>query len=187
MSSASVTPRSRPSWPAPVYICVRVRACSASTRAPASWHTSAIFTGSRISSFQPLRVFTVTGRCVALDDRPNDLGTSPRSRRQPEPPLRDHLLDRAAEVDVHEVRLEHVGHEGRRIGHGLRDGAEDLHADGALVGPKRSLLIVAGFSRRIPSADRNSVTTTSAPCARHRRRNGDSDTPAMGARTSGRE
>jgi hypothetical protein len=47
------------------------------------------------------------------------------------------------------------------------------------------LLIVAAFSRRIPSADRNSVTTTSAPCARHRRRNGDSDTPAMGARYSG--
>ena len=42
--------------------------------------------------------------------------------------------------------------------------------------------IVAAFSRRIPSADRNSVTTTSAPKRRQRRRNGDSDTPAMGAR-----
>ena len=46
-------------------------------------------------------------------------------------------------------------------------------------------LIVASFSRRMPSADRNSVTTTSAPKRRHRRRNGDSETPAMGARYSG--
>jgi len=45
-----------------------------------------------------------------------------------------------------------------------------------------SFEIVASFSRRIPSAERNSVTTTSAPNRRHNRRNGDSDTPAIGAR-----
>jgi hypothetical protein len=53
---------------------------------------------------------------------------------------------------------------------------------GRSSGPKRSLLMVASFSRRMPSAERNSVTTTSAPCARQSRRNGDSETPAIGAR-----
>src|SRR5215472_5434112 len=51
--------------------------------------------------------------------------------------------------------------------------------------PNRSFDNVASFSRRIPSADRNSVTTTSAPKLRHRRRNGDSDTPAIGAKKRG--
>ena len=45
--------------------------------------------------------------------------------------------------------------------------------------------MVASFYRRIPSADRNSVTTTSAPKRRQRRRKGDSETPAIGARYSG--
>jgi len=41
---------------------------------------------------------------------------------------------------------------------------------------------VAAFSRLMPSADRNSVTTTSAPKRRHSLLNGDSETPAIGAR-----
>ncbi len=44
---------------------------------------------------------------------------------------------------------------------------------------------MASLARRIPSADRNSVTTTSAPNDLHSRRNGDSETPAIGARYSG--
>jgi hypothetical protein len=48
--------------------------------------------------------------------------------------------------------------------------------------PNLSFEIVAGFSRLIPSAERNSVTTTSAPKRRQIRLNGDSDTPAIGAR-----
>jgi hypothetical protein len=50
------------------------------------------------------------------------------------------LLDRAAEVDVDELRLEHVGHEPRRLAHRDRVGAEDLDADRALVGPEGELV-----------------------------------------------
>src|SRR3989441_8718688 len=39
--------------------------------------------------------------------------------------------------------------------------------------------------RATPTAEMNSDTTTSAPKRRHSNRNGDSDTPAMGARKSG--
>jgi len=44
---------------------------------------------------------------------------------------------------------------------------------------------MASLARRIPSADKNSVTTTSAPNDRHSRLKGDSETPAIGARYSG--
>ena len=44
-------------------------------------------TGSRWVSSQPLRIFTVTGRCVALRTAVMICCTSPRSLRHPDPPL----------------------------------------------------------------------------------------------------
>ena len=47
-----------------------------------------MLTGSRVSSFQPLRVFTVTGRCVASITARMIRVMSSGSRRQPDPPFR---------------------------------------------------------------------------------------------------
>jgi hypothetical protein len=49
---------------------------------------SAISTGWRVRSFHPLRVFTVTGRCVAPTTALMIWATRSMSRRQPEPPFR---------------------------------------------------------------------------------------------------
>jgi len=72
----------------PENIWVRERACSVSTRAPASSHRRAIATGSREPSSQPDRIFTVTGSGVVDATARMMSATSPMSRRQPEPPLR---------------------------------------------------------------------------------------------------
>ena len=58
---------------------------------------------------------------------------------RPAVPLHD-LLDRAAEVDVDELRLKHVGDERGRLAHRDRIGAEDLHADRPLVGAEAELV-----------------------------------------------
>jgi hypothetical protein len=63
--------------------------------------------------------------------RPDDVLNQVQVPQAPRPavPL-DHLLDRAAEVDVEEVGTVHVVHERRRLRHGSRIGAEDLDPDG---------------------------------------------------------
>src|SRR5207253_164573 len=71
----------------PENIWVRVRAWSVRAWAPASRQRSAMATGSRWASSHPLRIFTVTGRCVALRTAAMIRCTRPRSLRQPEPPL----------------------------------------------------------------------------------------------------
>ena len=170
----------------PEYICVRVRGCSARTRAPASWQRSAIVTGSRISSFQPLRIFTVTGRCVLRDTARITDCTRSRSRRHPDPPLRrtTFFTGQPKLMSTKSGRKMSVtSFAASPIASG--SAPKICTPIGCSSGSKRSLAMVASFSRRIPSAERNSVTTTSAPCARQRRRNGDSETPAMGARISG--
>ena len=88
MSSASTTRAISSQLALPENICVRVRACSVKARAPASCIRSAMLTGSRVSSFQPLRILTVTGRCVAPMTARMIRSTRSRSRRQPEPPFR---------------------------------------------------------------------------------------------------
>ena len=96
-------------------------------------------TGSRISSFQPLRILHVTGRCVRRRDRADDLLHEVEVAQAARAAVAPHdLLDRAAEVDVDELGLEHVGHEARRLAHGHRIGAEDLHADRPLVRAERA-------------------------------------------------
>src|SRR5439155_1251817 len=67
--------------------CVRVRACRVSAWAPASRQRSAMPTGSRCASSQPLRILTVTGSCVALRTARMIACTRPRSLRHPDPPL----------------------------------------------------------------------------------------------------
>src|SRR5262249_24468282 len=63
-------------------------------------------------------------------------------------PLHD-LLDRTPEVDVDELGREDVGDEGRGLTHRDRIGAEDLDADGPLVGAEAKL----GRRRRIFTPD----------------------------------
>ena len=183
MSSASATAAisSQRAWPE--YICVRVRGCSVSTRAPASWQRSAIVTGSRISSFQPLRILHVTGRCVLRDDGADHLLHEIEILEAAGAAVApDDLLHRAAEVDVDELGLENVGHEARRLAHRRGIGAEDLHADRPLVGAEAQL--VEGRLVLAPDAFGGEELRHDDVRAKRRqsRRKGDSDTPAIGAR-----
>ena len=87
ISSAATTAAISSQLALPANICVRVRACRVSACAPASWQRRAMLTGSRVVSSQPLRILTVTGRCVAPRTARRMPATSPRSFRHPEPPL----------------------------------------------------------------------------------------------------
>ena len=149
---------------------------------------SAMPTGSRVSSLQPLRVFTVTGRCVAADHGADDplhqIEIAQTSRAAV--PLHD-LLDRAAEVDVDELRLVMLGDERGRLGHRLGIGAVDLDADRALD------VLELGALERIPDPAADGLgreelreARRRPPCRRQIWRNGASDTPAIGARMSGK-
>src|ERR1041385_8361240 len=128
----------------PVNIWVRVRAWRVNARAPASCIRSAIPTGSRVSSFQPLRVFTVTGTGVAATTARMIRSTSSRSRRHAEPP--HHLFRGAAEVDVDELRPIHLGHDRGGAAHRLCIGAVDLDPDRPLD------LLELGALERLPDA-----------------------------------
>ncbi len=86
--SASFTAAISSQSAVPLYIWVRVRAWRVSARAPASWQRSAISTGLRCCSLQPLRILTVVGMAMAADTARMMDCTRSRSRRQPEPPLR---------------------------------------------------------------------------------------------------
>ncbi len=88
MSSASTTRAISSQLALPEYIWVRVRACNVKARAPASCIRRAMPTGSRCSSLHPLRVLTVTGKCVAWTQARMMSVTKPGSRRQPDPPFR---------------------------------------------------------------------------------------------------
>ncbi len=140
MSSACTTAAISSQRALPVYICARVRGCSASTLAPASWQRSAISTGLRISSLQPLRIFTVTGRCVPARTALITPVTSPMSLRQPEPPLRftTFLTGQPKLMSMNSGAKTSVTRR-RGLAHGGGVGAEDLHADGALVVPEAEL------------------------------------------------
>ena len=139
-----------------------------------------------MSSFQPLRILHVTGSDVLRATARMTSCTRSRSLRHPEPPLRFTTfltgqpklmsMNSGAKTSVTKAAASPIA---------TGSAPKIWTPIGRSSGPKRSLLIVASFSRRMPSADRNSVTTTSAPKRRQRRRNGDSDTPAIGARYSG--
>jgi hypothetical protein len=183
MSSASTTAAISSQRACPVYICVRVRACSVNAFAPASCMRSAIPTGSRVSSLQPERVFTVTGRCVAPTTARMMRCTSSRSLRQPDPPFRftTFLTGQPKLMSTNsgwKTSVTSAAASAMAAGSAPKI-CTPIGRSSAL---KRSFESVASFSRRIPSAERNSVTTTSAPCAAHSRRKGDSETPAIGAR-----
>ena len=97
-------------------------------------------TGSRISSFQPLRILHVTGSDVLFATRADDGLDEVEILEAARAAVAFHdFLDRTAEVDVDEFGREDVGDERRRFAHRHRIGAEDLHADRALVGPKAQL------------------------------------------------
>ena len=163
-SSASTTAAISSHRACPEYICVRVRGWSVSARAPASWQRRAMPTGSRVSSLQPLRILQVTGRCVAAATARMMAPTSVRSLRHPEPPFRRTTfltghpklmsMNSGAKTSVTNAAASPIA----------RGSAPKICTPiGRSSAPKRSFEIVASFSRRIPSADRNSVTTTSAP------------------------
>ena len=103
-------------------------------RAPASRQVLPMATGSRVASSNPERILVVTGSGVAATTARTIRSTSPRSRRHPDPAVALHdLLDRAPEVDVHEVRAVHLRHERCSLGHRGGVGAEDLDPDRALL------------------------------------------------------
>ena len=128
----------------------------------------------------------MTGRWVERATARMTSSTRPRSFRHPEPPLRFTTfftgqpklmsMNSGWNTSVTSAAASPIG---------PGSAPKICTPIGRSSAPKRSLLSVASFSRRIPSAERNSVTTTSAPKRRQSRRNGDSDTPAIGARKSG--
>ena len=88
MSRASTTRAISSQSARPENIWVRVRAWRVNALMPASCILSAMPTGSRCWSFQPLRVLAVTGRWVAAITARMICWTRSRSRRQPLPPFR---------------------------------------------------------------------------------------------------
>ena len=80
------------------------------------------------------------GQRRALHDGPNDVLDEAKILQAPRATISPNdLLDRAAEVDVDEVRLEYVGNEACGVTHRVRIGAEDLYTDSALVRPEPEL------------------------------------------------
>ena len=122
MSRASTTRAISSQSARPENIWVRVRAWSVNALMPASCIRSAMPTGSRCWSFQPLRVLAVTGRWVARDHRPDDpLDQVEVAEAAAAAVPLDHLLHRAAEVDVDELGPIVLGDETGGLGHGGRD------------------------------------------------------------------
>ncbi len=113
-------------------------------------HASDAAPGSRISSFQPLRILAVTGKMRARTNAPDDVGDEREIAEAAGAAVALHdLLHRAAEIDVDEVGCEHIGDECGGIAHRDRIGAEDLHADRVLLGAEAQL----GERRFVLAAD----------------------------------
>ena len=73
------------------------------------------------------------GERRSLRHGPNDVPDQPEVSEAPRPAVpSNHLLDRAPEVDVHEIGSVDLGNQGRGVRHHDRIRAEDLNADGAL-------------------------------------------------------
>ena len=143
MSSASTTAAISSQRALPEYICVRVRGCSVST----------LRAGVLAAQRDLHRVAHLLVPAAADLARHGQVRRRRRRRgspaargrgraRQPEPPFRSHdLLDRAAEVDVDELRLEHVGDEARRLAHRRRARRRrSARRSGARPAPKRELV-----------------------------------------------
>ena len=186
MSRTSTTRAISSQFAFPANIWVRVRACSVRARAPASRQRCAMVTGSRWLSSQPLRIFTVTGRCVALCTARMIRCTKPKSFRHPDPPLffttfftgQPKLMSMKsglqASVTISAARAMTVA-----------SAPYSWIPTGRSASSNRMSWNRCSKPRATPTAEINSDTTTSAPNRRAMSRNGDSDTPAMGARKRG--
>jgi hypothetical protein len=96
--------------------------------------------------------------------------------------LRHHLVHRATEVDVDEIRLFPIDDFAGRLAHALAVGTEQLHAHRPLPVGELGVFPRPVVRCRMPSAETNSVTITSAPSSLQIWRNTTSVTPAIGAR-----
>src|SRR5438477_6266498 len=186
MSSASTTRAISSQFAAPENIWVRVRACSVRAWAPASRQRRATETGSRWVSSQPLRIFTVTGRCVAVRTARMICCTSPRSFKHPDPPLflTTFLTGQPKLMSMKSGLTTSVTISAARAMI-VASAPYSWMPMGRSASSKRMSSNKCSKPRATPTAEMNSDTTTSAPKRRHSSRKGDSDTPDMGARKSG--
>ena len=136
------------------------------------------------SASQPIRIFAVTGTGATARTTASATAAQRRAilEQRGAAVLRDDLVDRAAKVQVDEVRPHPVDDVLRRLRHVLRVPAEKLHADRALAFIEVEILAGAFVAAKDPSAETNSVTSTSAPRSLQSCRKILSDTPAIGAR-----
>ena len=89
----------------------------------------------------------VKGIVIAARTLRRMLSTSGRSRRQSRAAVALHnFVDRAAEVDIHDIEAEVLARF-RRVGHYLRIGAEKLRGNGVLF---RFKIQIAEGARRLP-------------------------------------
>ena len=162
-------------WSAvPVYICSAERGCRVSDAAPASTSRGPTSRHAREPSRSPRRIFTVTGRSTAAGDRLDDAAGAVGivEQRRARPGLR-HLLHRAAEVDVDDVRPGRGDHP-RRFAHRRRVGAEELDRERMLVRrhaevPERALVAVldAGAADHLGADETRSEAASLAPEGLH--------------------
>ena len=133
-TSTSETSSAVSEWSAvPVYICFAERGCRVSDAAPDSTSRGPTTRHVRDPFSTPRRIFTETGSGVGAGDRLDEPAgvVGVVEERGARAGLR-HLLHRAAEVHVDDVRAGGLDHAGG-LGHRHRVGAEDLDRERMLV------------------------------------------------------
>src|ERR1700730_3326545 len=168
----------------PEYPCSLVRPCTARAQIPVSSRMRAVWIALMEEASQPRRILAVTGTgSSACTTREATRSRRGQSRRRAEPPWRQTTL-LTGQPKFRSMKSGCTQSTTALAASAIFSGSapKSWTPIGRSSGRNDTISRVRWFRWRIPSAETNSVTTTSAPYSLHNRRKTESVTPAIGAR-----